>query len=58
MAQARLNFFTGCIWPAAHSSLTPKLEHAFNHFPKYHMKILFGAFSVIIIIVGREDIFN
>jgi hypothetical protein len=30
-------------------------EHVFDQFPKYHMKILLGDFSVK---VGREDIFQ
>jgi hypothetical protein len=31
------------------------LEQVFNKFPKYHMKMLLGDFSVN---VGREDIFK
>jgi hypothetical protein len=29
-----------------------ELEHVFDKFPKYHMKILFGDFNAK---VGRED---
>jgi exonuclease III len=32
-----------------------ELEHVFDKFPKYHMKILLGDFNVK---VDREDIFN
>jgi exonuclease III len=32
-----------------------ELEHAFDKFPKYHMKILLGDFNAK---VGREDIFK
>jgi hypothetical protein len=32
-----------------------ELEHVFDEFPKYHMKILLGDFSTK---VGREDIFK
>ena len=32
-----------------------KLEHVFDHFPKYHMKMLLGEFNAK---VGRENIFK
>ena len=32
-----------------------ELEQVFNHFPKYHMKILLGDFNAK---VGRENIFK
>jgi exonuclease III len=32
-----------------------ELEHVFDKFPRYHMKILLGDFNVK---VGREDIFK
>jgi hypothetical protein len=32
-----------------------ELEHVFDKFPKYHMKILLGHFNAK---VGREDIFK
>jgi hypothetical protein len=32
-----------------------ELEHVFDEFPKYHMKILLGDFNAK---VGREDIFK
>jgi hypothetical protein len=32
-----------------------ELEHVFDKFPKYYMKILFGDFNAK---VGREDIFK
>ena len=32
-----------------------ELEEVFDHFPKYHMKILLGDFNAK---VGREDIFK
>jgi len=32
-----------------------ELEQVFNHFPKYHTKILFGDFNAK---VGRENIFK
>jgi hypothetical protein len=35
-------------------SFYKELEHLFDKFPKYHMKILLGDFSAK---VGREDIF-
>jgi hypothetical protein len=34
-------------------SLHEELEHVFDKFPKYHMKILLGEFNAI---VGRENI--
>jgi len=36
-------------------SFYEELEHVFNHFPKYHMKILLGDFNAK---VGRENIFK
>jgi exonuclease III len=36
-------------------SFYEELEHVFNKFPKYHMKILLGDFNAT---VGREDIFK
>jgi hypothetical protein len=36
-------------------SFYEELEHAFDKFPKYHMKILLGDFGSE---VGREDIFK
>jgi exonuclease III len=36
-------------------SFYEELEHVFDKFPKYHMKILLGDFNVK---VGREDIFR
>jgi hypothetical protein len=36
-------------------SFYDKLEHAFQHFPKYRMKILFGNFNANL---GREGIFK
>jgi hypothetical protein len=36
-------------------SLYKELEHVFNQFPKYHMKILIGDFNAKI---GREVIFK
>jgi hypothetical protein len=36
-------------------SFYEELEHAFDKFPKYHMKILLGDFNAK---VGREDIFK
>jgi hypothetical protein len=36
-------------------SFYEELEHVFDKFPKYHMKILFGVFSAK---VGREDLFK
>jgi hypothetical protein len=36
-------------------SFCKELEHAFDKFPKYHMKILLGYFNAN---VGREDIFK
>ena len=36
-------------------SLYGELEQVFDHFPKYHMKILFGNFNAK---VGRENIFK
>jgi exonuclease III len=36
-------------------SFYEELEHVFNKFPKYHMKILLGDFNVQ---EGREDIFK
>ena len=35
-------------------SLHEELEQVFDHFPKYHMKVLLGDFSAK---VGRENIF-
>ena len=32
-----------------------ELEYVFDHFPKYHMKILLGDFNIK---VGRENIFK
>jgi hypothetical protein len=36
-------------------SFYEELQQVFDHFPKYHMKILFGDLSGS---VGREDIFK
>jgi hypothetical protein len=36
-------------------SFYEELEHVFDHFPRYHMKILMGDFNAK---VGREDILN
>jgi hypothetical protein len=36
-------------------SFCKEQEHVLNKFPKYHMKILLGDFSIK---VGRVDIFN
>ena len=36
-------------------SFYKELEQIFNHFPKYHMKILLGDFNAK---VGRENIFK
>jgi exonuclease III len=36
-------------------SFYEELEQVFNHFPKYHMKILLGDFNAKL---GREDIFK
>jgi hypothetical protein len=36
-------------------SFYKELEHVFDKFPKYHMKILLGDFSAK---VGKEDILN
>jgi hypothetical protein len=36
-------------------SFYKELEHVFDKFPKYHMKILLGDFSTK---VGREDSFK
>jgi exonuclease III len=36
-------------------SVYEELEHVFDKFPKYHMKILLGDFNAEI---GREDIFK
>jgi hypothetical protein len=36
-------------------SFCEELEHVFDKFPKYHMKILLGDFNAK---VGREDIFK
>ena len=36
-------------------SFYEELEQVFDHFPKYHMKILLGDFNAK---VGRENIFN
>jgi hypothetical protein len=36
-------------------SFYEELEHVFDKFPKYHMKILLGEFSAK---VGKEDIFK
>jgi len=36
-------------------SVYEKLEQVFNHFPKYHMKILLGEFNAKL---GRGDIFE
>jgi hypothetical protein len=36
-------------------SFYKELEHVFDKFPKYHMKILLGDFNAK---VGREDIFK
>jgi exonuclease III len=36
-------------------SFYEELEHVFDHFPKYHTKILLGDFNVK---VGRENIFK
>jgi len=36
-------------------SFYEQLEEVFNHFPKYHMKILLGDFNAK---VGRESIFK
>jgi exonuclease III len=37
------------------NSFYDELEHVFDKFPKYHMKILLGDFNAK---VGREDIFK
>jgi hypothetical protein len=37
----------------AKDSFSEELSRAFDHFPKYHMKMLLGDFSVR---VGRENI--
>jgi hypothetical protein len=36
-------------------SFYEELEHVFDHFPRYHMKILLGDYNTK---VGREDIFK
>ena len=36
-------------------SFYEELEQVFDHFPKYHMKIVLGAFNAK---VGRENIFK
>ena len=36
-------------------SFYEELEQVFDHFPRYHIKILFGDFNVK---VGRENIFK
>ena len=36
-------------------SFYEELEHVFDHFPKYHMKILLGDFNAK---VGREEYFQ
>jgi len=36
-------------------SFYEELEHVFDHFPKYHMKILLGDFNAK---VGRDNIFK
>ena len=36
-------------------SFYEELEQVFNHFPKYHTKILFGEFNAKL---GQEDIFK
>ena len=36
-------------------SFYEEIEEVFDHFPKYHMKILLGDFNAK---VGREDIFK
>jgi len=36
-------------------SFYEELEEVFDHFPKYHMKIVLGDFNAK---VGREDIFS
>jgi hypothetical protein len=36
-------------------SLYEEIEHVFDQFPRYHMKILLGDFNVK---VGREEILN
>jgi hypothetical protein len=36
-------------------SVYEELEQVFDHFPRYHMKILVGDFNAK---VGREDIFK
>ena len=36
-------------------SFYEELEQVFDHFPKYHMKMLLGDFNAK---VGRENIFN
>jgi len=37
------------------NSFYEELEQAFDHFPKYHMKMLLGDFTAK---VGRENIFK
>ena len=39
----------------AKDSFYEELEQVFNHFPKYHMKMLLGDFNAK---VGRENIFK
>jgi exonuclease III len=48
MHQLRINVITK-------DSFYEELEHVFDQFPKYHMKILLGDFNVK---AGREDIFK
>jgi hypothetical protein len=38
----------------SNDSVYEELEHIFDHFPRYHMKILLGDFNVK---VGRQNIF-
>jgi hypothetical protein len=39
----------------SNDSLSEELEQVFDHFPKYHVKILLGEFNAKL---GREDIFK
>jgi endonuclease/exonuclease/phosphatase family metal-dependent hydrolase len=44
-----------CATAESKDSFYEELEQVFNHFPKYHMKILLGDFNAK---VGRENIFK
>ena len=43
------------MWNNSEDSFYEELEQVFDHFPKYHMKILLGDFNAK---VGRENIFK